>query len=106
MAQPFPDLPIVELNSIKPNPGEVVVRYAIVEPPSGRAPIRWLLLVKNTDYPIQNPRFLTIEISYQLSQSCCDLLLRWISQVAVSASVSLPWDGQYTTLRCNSGLKV
>lgn len=33
---PFPDLPIVVLKSVKPKPGEVVVRWVIVDPPSGK----------------------------------------------------------------------
>lgn len=32
---PFPGLPIVTLNTVKPKPGEVIVGYSIVEPESG-----------------------------------------------------------------------
>uniref|UniRef100_A0A061RBT5 LITAF domain-containing protein n=1 Tax=Tetraselmis sp. GSL018 TaxID=582737 RepID=A0A061RBT5_9CHLO len=33
--QPYPGIPVRTLNTIQPRPGEVIVRYAIVEPRAG-----------------------------------------------------------------------
>mmetsp|Transcript_48732 Transcript_48732/g.123059 ORF Transcript_48732/g.123059 Transcript_48732/m.123059 type:complete len:110 (-) Transcript_48732:226-555(-) len=34
-AKPFPGVPIRTLNTIKPKPGEVIVRYVVVSPTTG-----------------------------------------------------------------------